>query len=183
LLHQNGSNNPLGLTSNGDKIPFHPYYTFKDIVGFFLLFFILSYFIFYIPNFLSHPDNYIAANPMVTPPHIQPEFYFLPFYAILRSIPDKLLGVIAMFIAIFILFFVPYLDISRIRGSAFRPLYKFLFWIFVANFFILGWIGAKPVEDPYIVIGQLSTIFYFSYFLFFIPLIGFIENSSIYDTF
>lgn len=126
-----------------------------------------------------HPDNYVEANPLVTPQHIQPEWYFLPYYAILRSIPNKLLGVIMMFTAILILLTIPFLDISRIRGNQFRPMMKIIYWIFIANFILLGWIGAKPVEPPFIMIGQYCTIFYFAWFLI-IPIIGLIEN-TIYD--
>jgi ubiquinol-cytochrome c reductase cytochrome b subunit len=126
-LHQYGSNNPLGISSNIDKLPFHPYYSYKDYVGFFFFFFILSFFVCFIPNFMGEPDNYIPGNPLVTPPSIVPEFYFLPFYAILRSIPHKLLGVIAMFSAIVILFLVPVLDMSNTRSMQFRPIIKFFF--------------------------------------------------------
>lgn len=175
-LHQHGSNNPLGVTANADRISFHPYYTFKDLVGFNLFFLIFSLLIFYAPNLLGHPDNYIPANPLVTPTHIQPEWYFLSFYAILRSIPDKLGGVIAMLAAIVILFFLPLLDTSLIRSNAFRPLMKLFFWFLVGDFLLLGWIGAKPVEEPFIFLGQILTGYYFAYFLVFVPLIGLIEN-------
>lgn len=175
-LHQHGSNNPLGVSANIDRVAFHPYYTFKDIVGFLAFFLVLSIIVFYMPNLMGHPDNYIPANPLVTPTHIQPEWYFLPYYAILRSIPNKLLGVIAMFAAIFILLAMPNLDKSRIRGSQFRPLMKIIFWLFLSNFVILGWIGAKPVSDPYIMIGQYSSIFYFLWFAM-VPMVGIIENN------
>jgi quinol-cytochrome oxidoreductase complex cytochrome b subunit len=175
-LHQHASNNPLGISSNIDKIPFHPYYTYKDIFGFFIFGIVFSYFIYFDPNVLGHPDNYIPANPLVTPAHIVPEWYFLPFYAILRSIPDKLGGVIAMVAAILILLILPFVHTSEVRSSSFRPIAKKLFWFFVADVIILGWIGGKPVEDPYILIGQLSTIFYFSYFIILTPVVGYIEN-------
>lgn len=175
-LHHNGSNNPLGVSANGDRVPFHPYYTFKDIVGFLAFFLVLSIIVFYMPNLLGHSDNYIPANPLVTPTHIQPEWYFLPYYAILRSIPNKLLGVIAMFAAILILLAMPFLDESRIRGSQFRPFMKIIFWLFISNFVLLGWIGAKPVSDPYIMIGQLSSIFYFAWFVI-VAMVGVIENT------
>nr|QUQ05874.1 apocytochrome b [Neoconidiobolus thromboides] len=175
-LHEHGANNPLGVSSNIDRIPFYPYYIFKDIVGFLLFFLILSIVLFYMPNMMGHPDNYIPANPLVTPAHIQPEWYFLPYYAILRSIPNKLLGVIAMFAAILILLAMPFLDISRVRGNQFRPLMKFIFWLFLANFVLLGWIGAKPVEEPYVIIGQNSSILYFAWFAM-VPVVGIIERT------
>jgi len=175
-LHQHGSNNPLGISSNSDKISFHPYYTFKDLVGFNWFFIILMILIFYFPNSLGHPDNYIPANPLVTPTHIQPEWYFLPFYAILRSIPDKLGGVIAMFLAIIILLSLPFTDFSHTRSSSFRPFNKILFWMFIFNFFLLVWIGAKPVAEPFLTIGLYSTSFYFIYFIL-SPVLALIENS------
>lgn len=175
-LHQNGSNNPLGISSNVDKIPFHPYFTYKDYVGIFIFLFIFSYFVFFIPNSLVEPDNYIPANPLVTPAAIVPEFYLLPFYAILRSIPNKLLGVIAMVLAILILLLVPFIDVSYIRSMQFRPILKFFYWLFIANFIILGWIGANHAEEPFILIGQISSFYYFFYFLFIIPFVSIIEN-------
>lgn len=175
-LHQHGSNNPFGVSANIDRVAFHPYYTFKDIVGFLAFFLVLSIIVFYMPNLMGHPDNFIPANPLVTPTHIQPEWYFLPYYAILRSIPNKLLGVIAMFAAILILLAMPNLDKSRIRGSQFRPLMKLIFWLFLSNFVILGWIGAKPVSDPYIMIGQYSSILYFIWFAI-VPMVGILENN------
>jgi ubiquinol-cytochrome c reductase cytochrome b subunit len=128
------------------------------------------------PNLMGHPDNYIPANPLVTPTHIQPEWYFLPYYAILRSIPNKLLGVIAMFAAILILLAMPFLDRSRVRGNQFRPLMKIIFWLFLANFVLLGWIGAKPVSEPYIMIGQNCSILYFAWFAI-VPVVGIIERT------
>lgn len=176
-LHENGSNNPLGTSFNTDKVPFHPYYTFKDLIGIFVFLFVLSIFVFFYPNALGHSDNYIPANPLVTPASIVPEWYLLPFYAILRSIPNKLLGVIGMFGAILILFSMPYLDKSRIRSSQFKPLNKLFFWLFIANFLILGWIGGNHAEEPFILIGQISTIFYFLYFLIIIPLLSILDNT------
>lgn len=176
-LHQHGSSNPLGITSNVDRIRFHPYYSFKDLVGLFVFFFLFAYFVFFNPNFFGESDNYIPANPLVTPISIVPEFYLLPFYAILRSIPHKLLGVIGMVAAILILLATPFLDTSRIRSMQFRPIMKFFFWLFVANFLILGWIGANHPESPLVEIGQVSTIFYFSYFLVILPVVGIIENT------
>jgi ubiquinol-cytochrome c reductase cytochrome b subunit len=176
-LHQNASNNPMGVSSKLDRVPFYPYYVFKDLVGFFVFFLILSIFVFFFPNALGHPDNSIPANPMQTPISIVPEFYLLPFYAILRAIPNKLLGVVAMLAAILILFLLPYLESSRVRSSAFRPFMRFFFWLFVVNFLLLMWIGANHPEPPYILLGQLCTAFYFAYFLILVPLIGLIENT------
>jgi quinol-cytochrome oxidoreductase complex cytochrome b subunit len=177
LLHEGGSNNPLGISFTGlDNVPFTPHYMIKDLFGVILfgLFFLI--FVFFLPNTLGHPDNYIPANPMVTPPHIVPEWYFLPFYAILRSIPDKLSGVLALLFAIVVLFVIPYISNTQIRSMDFRPFSKFLFWFFVSDCFILGWIGSKPVEYPFIEIGQTATIFYFFYFLILQPFISKIEN-------
>jgi ubiquinol-cytochrome c reductase cytochrome b subunit len=176
-LHQNASNNPMGVSSKLDRVPFYPYYVFKDLVGFFAFFLILSIFVFFFPNALGHPDNAIPANPMQTPISIVPEFYLLPFYAILRAIPNKLLGVVAMLASILILFLLPYLETSRVRSSAFRPLMRLFFWLFVMNFLLLIWIGANHPEPPFIHLGQICSGFYFSYFLIFVPLIGLIENS------
>jgi ubiquinol-cytochrome c reductase cytochrome b subunit len=176
-LHIDGSNNPLGVISAKDKVPFYPYYYIKDLFGVvvFLTFFFL--FVFYAPNSLGHPDNYIPANPMVTPPHIVPEWYFLPFYAILRSIPDKLGGVLAMFAAIVVLLFLPVLHTSKVRSTAYRPLHKIFFWVFVVNALILGWIGQCVPETPYTEIGQIATLYYFAYFLFICPALGILENT------
>jgi len=176
-LHTHGSNNPLGITGNLDRIPFHPYFVFKDLVT--VLFFILalSFFIFYAPNMLGHPDNYIMANPMQTPASIVPEWYLLPYYAILRSIPNKLLGVVAMFASLLILLAMPLLDTSRVRGSQFRPIMRFMFWVFSANFLILMWIGSQHPESPFLEIGQFSTFLYFAWFLLIVPLTGIIENT------
>jgi len=177
-LHQHGSNNPLGINVKGpqDQIPFHPYYTMKDMFGFGVFFFIFFIFVFFMPNFMGHPDNYLPADPLVTPPHIVPEWYFLPFYAILRAVPDKLGGVILMFGAIFVLFLLPWLDTSRIRSARFRPIYKQLFWIFVLDCLILGYVGAMPPEGIWIIIGQLATAYYFLHFLVLLPLIGWFER-------
>jgi ubiquinol-cytochrome c reductase cytochrome b subunit len=175
-LHEHASNNPLGVNSNVDKIPFHPYFIYKDLFGIIVFGIVFSLFIYFAPNILGHSDNYIPANPLVTPAHIVPEWYFLPFYAILRSIPNKLGGVIAMIGAILILLLLQILHTNKIRSSSFRPLQKKLFWIFVANFLILGWIGGQAVEDPYVLVGQISTIFYFSYFFILTPALGIIEN-------
>jgi len=176
-LHQHGSSNPNGITGNVDRVPMHPYFMFKDLVTIFLFFLALSIIIFYYPNLLGHSDNYIPANPMSTPASIVPEWYLLPYYAILRSIPNKLLGVIAMFASLFILLIMPIADTSRIRGNQFRPLMKFFFWVFVANFFILLWIGSQHPEYPYTVVGQISTTLYFLFFLVIVPVIGICENT------
>ena len=180
VLHDTvGSGNPLGVSGNYDRIPFSPYYIFKDLITIFLFIIILSIFVFFMPNLLGDSENYVMANPMQTPPAIVPEWYLLPFYAILRSIPNKLLGVIAMFSAILILLIMPFSDLSRSRGIQFKPLNKIVFYIFVANFLILMQLGAKHVESPFIEFGQISTILYFSYFLMVVPLITYIENTLI----
>ncbi|MFC3229608.1 cytochrome b N-terminal domain-containing protein [Marinibaculum pumilum] len=177
-LHQHGSNNPLGINVKGpqDQIPFHPYYTIKDMVGFGAFFFIFFIFVFFLPNYMGHPDNYIEANPLVTPAHIVPEWYFLPFYAILRAVPDKLGGVILMFGAIFVLFLLPWLDTSRVRSAKFRPIFKQVYWIFAIDCLILGYVGAQPPEGIWIVIGRLATAYYFLHFLILLPLIGWFER-------
>lgn len=173
-LHTHGSNNPLGIDKKGtqDTIPFHPYYTIKDLFGLSFALTIFFAVVFFIPDYLGHPDNYIPADPLKTPAHIVPEWYFLPFYAILRAIPDKLGGVIAMFSAIFVLFLLPWLDSSKVRSATFRPIYKKFFWIFVVNAVILGWVGSKPAEGHYILIGRIATIYYFAHFLILLPLLG-----------
>jgi len=177
-LHVHGSNNPNGISNNGDRIPMHPYFTFKDLVTILFFLLILSVIVFYYPNLMGHSDNYIPANPMSTPSSIVPEWYLLPFYAILRSIPNKLLGVVAMFGSLLILLILPITDLSRIRGSQFRPLMKLAHWFFIVNFFILMWIGACHPETPYLEIGQSSTAFYFLWFILIVPAIGLIENTA-----
>ena len=177
-LHDSaGSGNPLGVSGNYDRLPFAPYFIFKDLITIFLFIIILSVFVFFMPNVLGDSENYVMANPMQTPPAIVPEWYLLPFYAILRSIPNKLLGVIAMFSAILILLVMPFTDLSRSRGLQFRPLSKIAFYIFVANFLILMQLGAKHVESPFIEFGQISTVLYFSHFLIIVPLVSLLENS------
>lgn len=176
LLHKVGSNNPLGTDSYVDKISFYPYFVVKDIFAFFIFLFLFCIFLFYFPNSLGHPDNYIPANPVVTPVHIVPEWYFLPYYAILRSIPDKLSGVLAMAGSIIILFLIPFINTSEVRSTDFRPIFKIFYWLLVIDFAILGWIGQKPVTDIFIIMGQLGTSFYFLFFLFIIPVVGIIEN-------
>nr|QXG19099.1 cytochrome b [Drosophila auraria]QXG19580.1 cytochrome b [Drosophila triauraria] len=165
FLHQTGSNNPIGLNSNIDKIPFHPYFTFKDIVGFIVMIFILISLVLISPNLLGDPDNFIPANPLVTPAHIQPEWYFLFAYAILRSIPNKLGGVIALVLSIAILMILPFYNLSKFRGIQFYPINQILFWIMVVTVILLTWIGARPVEEPYVLIGQILTVVYFLYYL------------------
>ena len=176
-LHQHGSSNPLGVSSNADKIPMHPYYLFKDLVTIFLFFLVLSLFVFYMPNALGHSDNYIPANPMQTPPSIVPEWYLLPYYAILRSIPNKLLGVVGMLASLLILLAMPLLDTSRVRGSQFRPLMRFAFWVFVTDFFLLMYLGSQHAEEPYITIGAIATFIYFAWFIVIVPVVGIIENT------
>jgi len=179
LLHRDGSNNPLGIDSRSDSIPFYPYAYVKDLFSLIVFIVFFSIFLFYFPNLLGHPDNYIPADPMSTPAHIVPEWYFLPFYAILRSIPDKLGGVAAMGGAIVILFFLPFINTSEVRSSTFRPIYRKLFWFIFADFLLLGWIGQEIVETPYVQIGQIATVFYFFYFLVLIPFVGLLETSLI----
>ena len=180
LLHESGSNSPIGINSNSDKVPFHSYFSYKDAYGFVLLFILLSILVFYAPNVLGDPENYIKANPLVTPVHIMPEWYFLFAYAILRAIPNKLGGVIALVLSILVLAVLPFVHTSNLRGLSFRPIGKFLYWTFMMNFILLTWIGSKPVEDPYIFIGQISSIFYFSYFLLLVPLSGILENYLVF---
>lgn len=166
FLHETGSNNPIGLNSNIDKIPFHPYFTYKDIVGFIIIFIILILLVLISPNLLGDPDNFIPANPLVTPAHIQPEWYFLFAYAILRSIPNKLGGVIALVLSIAILAILPFYHLRKFRGIQFYPINQILFWLIVTTVILLTWIGARPVEDPYVLVGQILTVVYFSYFIF-----------------
>jgi ubiquinol-cytochrome c reductase cytochrome b subunit len=179
LHDSSGSSNPLGVSGNYDRLPFHPYYIFKDLITIFLFIIVLSIFVFFMPNVLGDSENYVMANPMQTPPAIVPEWYLLPFYAILRSIPNKLLGVIAMFAAILALLTMPFTDLSKLRGNQFRPLSKIAFFIFVANFLILMQLGAKHVESPFIEFGQISTVLYFAHFLIIVPFVTLLENSLI----
>jgi ubiquinol-cytochrome c reductase cytochrome b/c1 subunit len=178
-LHTVKSNNPLGIDVSGpqDTIPFHPYYTVKDLFGIGVFLIVYCVFVFWYPNTLGHPDNYIPANPMVTPPHIVPEWYFLPFYAILRAVPDKLLGVIAMFAAILVLFALPWLDSCKVRSATFRPWFKAAFWVFVADCFVLGYAGAMPAEGVWITVGRLAAGYYFLHLLVFLPLLSRFEKT------
>nr|WEV93812.1 cytochrome b [Herpetogramma luctuosalis] len=165
FLHQTGSNNPLGINSNLDKIPFHPFFTFKDMIGFIVILFLLILLTLTNPYLLGDPDNFIPANPLVTPIHIQPEWYFLFAYAILRSIPNKLGGVIALVLSILILIILPMTFFKKMQGIQFYPINQILFWMMVTTIILLTWIGARPVEDPYIITGQILTILYFSYYI------------------
>ncbi|MEE2722066.1 MAG: cytochrome b/b6 [Pseudomonadota bacterium] len=196
-LHVHGSNNPIGIDTKGeqDVLPFHPYYTVKDMFGLGVFLIVFALFIFFAPNYLGHPDNYIPANALSTPAHIVPEWYFLPFYAILRAVPDnfiggwttewlgfiifeaKLAGVLAMFGAIAVLFVLPWLDRSPVRSSRFRPMYKWFFWIFAIDCVVLGYMGALPAEGIYIVIGRIATVYYFAHFLVVLPLLAKVEKT------
>nr|YP_008992998.1 cytochrome b [Cyclemys tcheponensis]AEZ35310.1 cytochrome b [Cyclemys tcheponensis]AFA33971.1 cytochrome b [Cyclemys tcheponensis] len=179
FLHETGSNNPTGLNSSADKIPFHPYFSYKDLLGLVLMLTLLLTLALFSLYLLSDPDNFTPANPLSTPPHIKPEWYFLFAYAILRSIPNKLGGVLALLLSILVLFMVPILHTSKQRTTSFRPLTQILFWCLVANLLILTWIGGQPVEDPFITIGQAASILYFMILLVLMPLTGSIENKML----
>ena len=177
-LHRFGSNNPLGIDVRGeqDTVSFHPYYTVKDMFGLSAFLTIMAAIVFFLPNSMGHPDNYIPANPMVTPAHIVPEWYFLPFYAILRAVPDKLLGVLAMFAAIGVLFILPWLDRSPVRSATFRPIYKIMFWVFLVNCVALTYLGAKPAEGIYVILSRLCTVYYFFHFIILLPALSIFET-------
>nr|YP_009646720.1 cytochrome b [Ameiurus nebulosus]UXB57391.1 cytochrome b [Ameiurus natalis]ATU84929.1 cytochrome b [Ameiurus nebulosus]ATU84942.1 cytochrome b [Ameiurus nebulosus]UXB56390.1 cytochrome b [Ameiurus nebulosus]UXB57183.1 cytochrome b [Ameiurus nebulosus] len=178
FLHETGSNNPIGLNSDADKISFHPYFSYKDLLGFAFLVVALALLALFSPNLLGDPENFTPANPLVTPPHIKPEWYFLFAYAILRSIPNKLGGVLALLLSILVLMVVPLLHTSKQQGLTFRPISQLLFWTLVADVVILTWIGGMPVEHPFIIIGQIASALYFSLFLIFNPLTGWLENKT-----
>nr|QIJ93870.1 cytochrome b [Eremias arguta]QIJ93873.1 cytochrome b [Eremias arguta]QIJ93966.1 cytochrome b [Eremias arguta]QIJ93968.1 cytochrome b [Eremias arguta]QIJ93971.1 cytochrome b [Eremias arguta] len=176
FLHETGSNNPTGLDSNSDKIPFHPYYSYKDALGALIMILCLLYLALFSPNLLGDPENFSPANPLVTPPHIKPEWYFLFAYAILRSIPNKLGGVLALLFSILILFILPLTHTSKQRAMSFRPISQVLFWLLIADILILTWIGGQPVEHPFIILGQLASALYFLIFLFLFPFAAILEN-------
>ena len=177
-LHQFGSNNPLGIDTTGpqDKIPFHPYYTAKDAFGLGVFLVVFAAVVFYAPNYMGHPDNYIPADPLATPAHIVPEWYFLPFYAILRSIPDKLLGVLALFGSIAVLFVLPWLDRSPVKSGRFRPIFRIFFVLLGIDVVVLGFVGANPPEGAWLITGQIATFWYFLHFLVILPLLGVFER-------
>nr|BAM74939.1 cytochrome b [Nannobrachium ritteri] len=179
FLHETGSNNPAGINSDADKISFHPYFSYKDLLGFVALLMALTCLALFTPNLLGDPDNFTPANPLVTPPHIKPEWYFLFAYAILRSIPNKLGGVLALLFSILVLMLVPLLHTSKQRGITFRPVTQFLFWLLVADVMILTWIGGMPVEHPFVIIGQLASVIYFGIFLVLAPVAGWAENKAL----
>lgn len=179
-LHRFGSGNPSGVeVKNQDEtIPIYPYYIYKDCITFGLFFLVMFGFVFYAPNYLGHPDNYIPANPMVTPAHIVPEWYFLPFYAMLRAVPSKLVGVIVMFFSMISWFGLPFLDKSPVKSGRYRPMFKVFFWLFIADFIFLGWLGSQEVREPFITLSRLSTAYYFAYFFVVLPLLSKYERPS-----
>lgn len=180
-LHVSGQNNPTGLDikTKSDSVPMFPYAVAKDSVGLFAFLIIFAWFVFYLPDYLGHADNYIEANPLVTPPHIVPEWYFLPFYAILRAIPSKLGGVIAMFASIAILIFVPWLDSSRVRSAKYRPIYRKFFWLFAFSAVALGYLGAMPADGVYVFWARVFTFYYFAHFLIVMPIVGILETPDV----
>ncbi|MEC8089624.1 MAG: cytochrome b N-terminal domain-containing protein, partial [Pseudomonadota bacterium] len=179
-LHRFGSNNPIGIDAKGpqDTISFHPYYTIKDTVGIAMFLLLLATAVFFFPNAMGHPDNYIPANPMQTPAHIVPEWYFLPFYAILRAVPDKLGGVLLMFSAIFVLFVLPWLDRSPVRSARFRPVFRIFFWLLFIDCILLGYLGGMPAEGIYVLLSRLATAWYFLHFLVILPMLSVFETTK-----
>jgi quinol-cytochrome oxidoreductase complex cytochrome b subunit len=183
LLHKVGSSNPIGSDAGIDDVPFYPYIVSKDLFAFSIYLLVFGFLVFYFPNVLNHPDNCIPANPMKTPAHVVPEWYFLPYYAMLRSIPTKVEGILTMFGSLIVLFIIPFINTSRIRSTTFRPLFKFFFWLFISDIVILGWLGQKPMRKTYIFAGQVATVYYFVFFLAVIPIVGKIEHILIYKKF
>jgi ubiquinol-cytochrome c reductase cytochrome b/c1 subunit len=179
-LHVAGQNNPTGLEikTASDSLPMSPYAVMKDAFALMVFVLLFAWFVFYLPDYLGHPDNYVEANPLSTPPHIVPEWYFLPYYAILRAIPNKLLGVVAMFSSILILVFIPWLDTSRVRSAKYRPVYKWFFWLFIISAIALGYLGSKPPEGAYVLWARIFTAYYFLHFLVIMPIVGVTENPS-----
>lgn len=176
LLHKVGSSSPIGSDTGVDDISFYPYFVYKDLFAFSCYLLVFAFFVFYFPNALNHPDNYIPADPYETPPHVVPEWYFLPYYAILRSIPHKSAGIIAMGGSILVLLVIPFLNTSEIRNTTYRPIFKIFFWLFMVDFYLLTWVGQKPMKNSYILLGQIATVYYFIFFLILIPVIGKVES-------
>ena len=175
ILHKEGSNNPIGSDRGTDDVTFFPYFVTKDLFALSCFLFVFCFFVFYFPNMLNHPDNYIPADPLETPAHVVPEWYFLPYYAILRSIPHKTGGILTMGGSILVLFIIPFLNTSEIRSTTFRPIFKLFFWIFISDFILLTWVGQKPMKTSYILLGQIATVYYFVFFLILLPMAGRIE--------
>lgn len=180
LLHKVGSNSPIGSDADVDNIPFYPYYVSKDLFAFNVYLVVFGMLVFYFPNTLNHPDNYIPADSLHTPAHVVPEWYFLPYYAILRSIPHKAGGIVAMLGSLLVLFLIPFINTSEIRNTTYRPLFKICFWLFITDFSVLMWVGQKPVRDSYIFTGQIATVYYFFFFLVLIPVVGVIESKLVH---
>ena len=177
LLHKDGSNNPLGSDAGIDDVPFYPYFVSKDMFAFFCFLFFFGTFVFYFPNVLNHPDNCVPADPMETPAHVVPEWYFLPFYAILRAIPNKAGGIITMGGAIAVLFLIPFNNTSDIRNTTYRPIFKVCYWVLIAVWVVLTWIGQCPVEDIYAFVGVVCTLYYYAFFIVLVPIVGKLESA------
>ena len=180
LLHKVGSNNPIGSDAGVDDIPFYPYFVSKDLFAFSVYLLVFATFVFYFPNVLNHPDNCIPADPLQTPPHVVPEWYFLPYYAILRSIPHKAGGIVAMLGSLLVLLIIPFTNTSDVRNTTYRPLFKVFFWLFIVDFIILTWVGQKPVKDYFILTGQIATFYYFLFFIVLIPVVGKVESMLVH---